>query len=75
MVLLADHLRVQTKHPHYREVGQMAKKLFPGCIPEHIHANSAEFRLAVQDRCKKFKKKLGDHLRDLQSSIFPNPTL
>jgi hypothetical protein len=74
MVLLTDHLRAHTKHPRYRDVGQVAKKFFPGCIPEHIHTNSAEFRLAVQDRCKKFKKKLGDHLRDLLTVIFTSPT-
>ncbi len=75
MVLLTDHLRVQTTRPHSREIGQVAKKLFPGCIPQHIRANSPELRLAVQDRCKKFKKKLGNHLRYLQAVILTNPTL
>jgi hypothetical protein len=75
MVLLTDHLRAQTKRPRYSIVGQVAKKLFPGCIPERIPTSSAEFRLTVQDRCKKFKKKLGDHLHDLQAVIFTNPTL
>jgi hypothetical protein len=72
MVLLTDHLRAQTKRPRYKVVGQVAKKLFPGCLPERILANSAEFRLTVQDRCKKFKQKLGDHLWDLQAVIFSN---
>lgn len=75
MVLLTDHLRAHTKRPCYRKVGQVAKKLFPGCIPEHIPTNSAEFRLTVQDRCKKFKQKLGDHLHDLQAVIFANSSL
>jgi hypothetical protein len=74
MVLLTDHLRAQTKHPHYRDVGQVAEKLFPGCIAKHIRTNPTELRLAVQDRCKKFKKKLGDHLQVLQAVIFTNPT-
>jgi hypothetical protein len=75
MVLLTDHLRAQTKHPRYREVGQVAEKLFPGCIAKHIRTNPTELRLAVQDRCKKFKKKLGDHMQVLQAVIFTNPIL
>ena len=75
MALLTDHLRARTKHPRDRNAAQVAKKLFPGCIPEYIPTNSAELRLTVQDRCKKFKKKLGDHLQDLQAVIFTNPTL
>jgi hypothetical protein len=75
MVLLTDHLRVQTKHPRCREVGQVAEKLFPGCFAKHIRTDPTMLRLAVQDRCKKFKKKLGDHMRVLQSIILIDPTL
>jgi hypothetical protein len=75
MVLLTDHLRAHTKRPRYRKVGQVAKELFPGCIPERIPTNSAEFRLTVQDRCKKYKKKLAAHMQVLQAVIFTNPTL
>jgi hypothetical protein len=75
MVLLTDHLRVRTTHPRYRNVGQVANKLFPGCLPGHIPTNSAEFRLAVMDRCKKFKEKLGAHLQELQAVILTSPTL
>jgi hypothetical protein len=75
MVLLTDHLRVQTKHPHYRDVGQVAEKLFPGCFAKHIRTDPTELRLAVQDRCKKYKKKLGAHMQVLQAVIFTNPTL
>jgi hypothetical protein len=69
MVLLSDHLRVQTKHPHYREVGQAAEKLFPGCFTKRIRTNPTNLWHVVQDRCKKFKKDLGDHLRVLQAII------
>ncbi len=75
MVLLTDHLRVQTKHPHYREVGQVAEKLFPGCFTKRIRTHPTKLWHAVQDRCKKFKKKLGAHMQVLQAVIFTNPTL
>jgi len=69
MVLLSDHLRVQTKHPYYRKVGQVAERLFPGCFTKRIRTNPTKLWHVVQDRYKKFKKDLGDRLRDLQSVI------
>jgi len=75
MVLLTDHLRAQGKGPHYRDVGQVAEKIFPGYFTKHILTDPTKLRLAVQDLCKKFKKKLGAYLRDLQAVILTSPTL
>jgi hypothetical protein len=53
----------------------VAEKLFPGCIAIHIRTNPTALRLAVQDRCKKFKKKLGALLQELQAVMLTSATL
>jgi hypothetical protein len=63
------------QHPHYRNIGRLAVKLFRGCIAKQFRLNFTELRLAVHDSRKKFKKKLGDHLQDLEVVLLTDHTL
>jgi hypothetical protein len=56
MVLLTDHLQERTGRRRYREIGLVASHLFAGSISPGVVQNPSALRIAVQDRCKKFRK-------------------
>jgi hypothetical protein len=56
MVLLTDHLHERTGRRRYREIGLAASQLFAGSILQGVVKDPYALRVAVQDRCKKFRK-------------------
>jgi hypothetical protein len=56
MVLLTDHLQERTGHRRYREIGLVTSHLFAGSISKGVVQKPNALRVAVQDRCKKFRQ-------------------
>jgi hypothetical protein len=56
MVLLTDHLQERTNRRHYPEVGRVTYHLFASSISKQLMQEPQELTVAVQDRCKKFRK-------------------